>query len=276
MYLDCGPHRLNLGRPAVMGIINTTPDSFSDGGRHLDPGAAVDAAHEMVAAGAAIIDVGGESTRPGADSVSVDEERRRVLPVIRRLVNELSVPVSIDTSKPQLMREMAAEGCGMINDVFALRLPGALDAAADTGLPICLMHMLGEPRTMQAEPAYDNVVTEVLGFLRSRVAECEAVGIERQRLIIDPGFGFGKTVSHNATLLAELAAFKTLGLPLLAGLSRKSLIAAMGVTTPAGRLAASVALAVLAVERGAQIVRVHDVASTVDALKMLDLLEQPK
>lgn len=276
MYLDCGPHRLNLGRPVVMGIINTTPDSFSDGGRHLDPGAAVDAAHEMVAAGAAIIDVGGESTRPGADSVSVDEERRRVLPVIRRLVDELSVPVSIDTSKPQLMREMAAEGCGMINDVFALRLPGALDAAADTGLPICLMHMLGEPRTMQAEPAYDNVVTEVLGFLRSRVAECEAVGIERQRLIIDPGFGFGKTVSHNATLLAELAAFKTLGLPLLAGLSRKSLIAAMGVTTPVGRLAASVALAVLAVERGAQIVRVHDVASTVDALKMLDLLEQPK
>jgi dihydropteroate synthase len=276
MYLDCGPYRIDLGRPVVMGIINTTPDSFSDGGRHLDPGAAVDAAHKMVAAGAAIIDVGGESTRPGADSVDVDEERRRVLPVVRRLVDELTVPVSIDTSKPQLMREMAAEGCGMINDVFALRVPGALEAAAETGLPICLMHMLGEPRSMQAAPAYDDVVTEVLGFLAARVAECEAAGIERRRLLIDPGFGFGKTVGHNATLLGKLSAFKALGLPLLAGLSRKSMIAAAGVTTAAGRLAASVALAVLAVERGAQIVRVHDVAPTVDALKMLELLEGPR
>ncbi len=274
MYLDCGSHRIDLSRPAVMGIINVTPDSFSDGGRHLDPGAAVASAHEMVAAGAVIIDVGGESTRPGADGVALEEERRRLRPVVRRLVDELAVPVSIDTSKPELMREMAAEGCGMINDVFALRRPGALVAAAETGLPVCLMHMLGEPRTMQAEPSYADVVTEVMGFLRARVAKCEAAGIARRRLLIDPGFGFGKTLGHNATLLRELTAFKALGLPLLAGLSRKSMIAAAGVETQAGRLAASVALAVLAVERGARIVRVHDVAPTVDALKMLGLLER--
>ena len=273
MHLDCGQRRVRLGRPVVMGIINITPDSFSDGGLHLDPGLAIDAAQQMVAAGAAIIDVGGESTRPGAAAVDLAEERRRVLPVVRRLSRELDVPVSVDTSKPELMLDVAAAGAGMINDVYALRMPGALEAAAETGLPICLMHMLGQPQTMQANPTYADVVKDVLSFLRLRVAACGEAGIASQRLLVDPGFGFGKTLAHNVALLANFSAFKTLGLPLMAGLSRKSMIAAITDNPEGDRTTASVALALLAAERGARILRVHDVRPTVVALKMLAALD---
>ena len=256
-----------------MGIINTTPDSFSDGGRHLDPGVAVDAAHQMVAAGAGIIDVGGESTRPGATAVDLDEERRRVLPVIQRLSRELAVPVSIDTSKPELMLDAAAAGVGMINDVYALRVPGALAAAAETELPVCLMHMLGEPRTMQKDPEYADVVKDVLSFLKDRLAQCRQAGIPSRRLLVDPGFGFGKTLAHNVALLRQLPALKALGSPVVAGLSRKSMIAAITGEPEADRTSASVALALLAAERGARLLRVHDVGATVPALQMLAALE---
>ncbi len=253
-----------------MGILNLTPDSFSDGGRFLARDAALRHAEGMAAAGAAIIDIGGESTRPGAQPVSVEQELERVVPVIEALAAETSVPLSVDTSKPQVMREAVAAGAGLINDVLALRIPGALEAAAETGVPVCLMHMQGEPRTMQQEPTYQDVVAEVSAFLAERVAACEAAGIGRERLLLDPGFGFGKTLSHNLVLLRDLSSLGSLGLPLLVGISRKSMIGSLLGGVPVDqRLHGNVAAAVVAVMRGAAIIRAHDVRETVEALKLV-------
>lgn len=252
-----------------MGILNLTPDSFSDGGLWTDPDTALRHALEMISQGADIVDVGGESTRPGADAVPLQEELDRVIPVIERLARETGTPVSVDTSKPEVMREAAAAGARMINDVCALRQEGALETAAQLGLPVCLMHMQGEPRSMQDEPQYADVVAEVGAFLAGRAQACLDAGIPGGDIVVDPGFGFGKTVSHNLELLRGLPRLKRLGYPVLAGLSRKS---TLGVITGRGtgdRLAASVAAAVLAVQNGASIVRVHDVGETSDALKVL-------
>lgn len=277
--LDCAGRSLSLRHPQVMGVINTTPDSFSDGGSlyrdtRLDLDLALARARDMAAAGASILDLGGESTRPGAAPVSEAQEMDRVLPLVERIVAELDVVVSVDTSSPGLMAEAAALGAGMINDVRALRRDGALQAAAATGLPVCLMHMQGEPGTMQQHPAYGDVVTDVARWLTDRVGACEAVGIGRERLLIDPGFGFGKTVEHNLALLRGLPELARLGLPLLVGLSRKSLIGKLIGRDVDQRLAASLGLAMLAVERGARIIRTHDVAETWDALAMYSALSQ--
>ena len=215
--LDCGGRALDLARTAIMGVLNVTPDSFSDGGVFMSASSAVDHACRMVEQGADMIDIGGESTRPGAAAVSVQQEMDRVLPVIESLAKEVSVPVSIDTSKPEVMRAAAAAGAGFINDVYALRVPGALEAARETGLPVCLMHMQGEPRTMQQAPKYDGVVAEVSQFLVQRVKVAEAVGIDRKNLVIDPGFGFGKALHHNIALLRGLSELKAIDLPILAG-----------------------------------------------------------
>lgn len=276
--LDCAGRLLDLSRPVVMGIINTTPDSFSDGGtlygdRGLDLEGAMQRARQQAAAGAAILDIGGESTRPGAAPVSSQEELERVLPLVERIVGELDVVVSVDTSNPVLMREAAALGAGLINDVRSLEREGALQAAAATGLPVCIMHRQGEPATMQAAPRYDDVVGEVRQYLLQRADTCMAAGISRERLLLDPGFGFGKTVRHNFALLAALPALAEAGFPLLVGLSRKSMIDRVLGRPVEQRLAGSVALALLAVERGASIVRVHDVAETTDALAMLAATE---
>jgi len=267
--LNCGGRRLDLSRPRVMGVLNITPDSFSDGGLTQTVGVALYRAEAMVAAGAAVIDVGGESTRPGAALVDAQEEIRRVAPVIEAIASRFPLPVSVDTSKPQVMRAAADAGAGLINDVRALRLPGAIEAAASLGLPVCLMHMKGEPPTMQQAPVYADVVAEVIGFLRSRVGACEAAGIPRERLLLDPGFGFGKTLTHNLALLAGLGDLVALGLPVLVGLSRKSMIGAITGRPVEERMAGSLAAAVLAAERGAVLVRAHDVAETVDALAVL-------
>ncbi len=266
MELDCNGRTLDLSQPRVMGILNVTPDSFSDGGRFLAREAALDQARAMAAAGAAIIDVGGESTRPGAEPVSEAEELERVIPVIEALRREIELPISVDTSKPAVMREAVRAGAGLINDVNALRAPGALEAAAEAGVPVCLMHMQGEPRTMQRDPRYQDVVAEVRDFLADRIAACEAAGIPAKRLLVDPGFGFGKTLEHNLTLLRRLHELTSLGRPLLVGLSRKSMLGALTGRPVEARQAASLAAAVLAAERGAAIIRVHDVAETVDAL----------
>jgi dihydropteroate synthase len=266
--LDCAGKSLDLSRPRVMGILNVTPDSFSDGGLFADVDSALRQAEDMVSEGADILDVGGESTRPGAASVSLEEEMARVLPVIERIHAELDVIVSVDTTKPELMRAAFAAGAGMINDVAALSAPGAMASAAATGMAVCLMHMQGEPRTMQMNPQYGEVVADIIGYLADRVAACEAGGIARERLLIDPGFGFGKTLQHNLALLSNLGALQGLGLPVLVGISRKSMLGAVTGRAVDGRLAAGLAAAVMAVERGARIVRVHDVAATVDALKV--------
>lgn len=258
----------DLSVPRVMGILNVTPDSFSDGGRFNTVDAALGHAVRMVAEGADILDVGGESTRPGAAAVSLQQEMDRVLPVIERLRAELDVPISIDTSKPDLMRAAVDAGARMINDVAALRAPGAIAAAAAAGVPVCLMHMQGEPRTMQQAPQYRDVVADIIQYLGDRVAACEAGGIARERLLVDPGFGFGKTLEHNLALLRGLGELRSLGLPVLVGISRKSMLGAVTGRPVEERLAASVAAAVMAVERGARIVRVHDVAATVDALRL--------
>ena len=267
--IDCAGKLLDLSRPRVMGILNVTPDSFSDGGVYLGPDAALNQARQMVEEGADIIDIGGESTRPGAASVSLQEELDRVIPLIEALAAELPVPLSIDTSKAEVMSAAVQAGVGMINDVMALRGEGALAAAAASTLPVCLMHMQGEPRTMQADPCYNDVTAEVSGFLLERVDACLAAGIERERLLLDPGFGFGKTLKHNLQLLRELHQVTALGLPLLVGISRKSMIGALldGAVVDQ-RLYGSLAAAVMAVERGAAIVRVHDVKPTVDALRI--------
>lgn len=270
MPLKLAQRVLDLSQPTVMGVLNRTPDSFSDGGAFVDFAAALSHAEQMVREGAAIIDIGGESTRPSAEAVSEQQELERVIPLIERLVNETDVPISIDTSKPEVMRAAVAAGAGMINDVYALRQTGALDAARDCSVPVVLMHMQGEPRTMQQHPHYKDVVVEVKQFLVERILACEAAGIPRERLLIDPGFGFGKTLEHNLELLRHLREFATLGLPLLVGLSRKSLIGTLLGGVPVGeRLQGSVAAAVVAVMNGASIVRAHDVKPTVEALKIV-------
>lgn len=254
-----------------MGVLNVTPDSFSDGGDFLSPDAALARAEAMLREGAAIIDIGGESTRPGAEPVSADVELARVLPVIERLHARLpEAVISIDTMKPEVMRAAVAAGAAMINDVAALRAGDALAVAAASGAAVCLMHMKGEPRTMQREPRYDDVVTEVRDFLAARVEACVDAGIGRERLLVDPGFGFGKGIAHNLELLAGLGRIAGLGLPVLVGLSRKSLIPALlGERRADERLYASIALATLAAWQGAAIVRAHDVRATVDALAMV-------
>lgn len=269
LALDCGDRTLDLSWPRVMGILNVTPDSFSDGGDFLDPVAALDHVRAMVEAGADLIDVGGESTRPGAAPVTIDDELRRVIPVIEILAAELPVPVSVDTSKPEVMRAAVMAGASMINDVRALGAAGALETARDLGVPVCLMHMRGEPRTMQETPRYGDVVAEVRDFLARRVAACLEAGIPRRHLVIDPGFGFGKGLDHNLALLARLDALSDLGVPVLVGLSRKSMLGALTGRDRGGRLAASLAAAMIAAQRGAHILRVHDVPGTVDALKVL-------
>jgi len=277
--LRCAGRLLDLSRPAIMGVINTTPDSFSDGGtlyrgNSLDLDLAMERAREMVAAGATILDVGGESTRPGARPVSSAEEVDRVLPLVERLSREVDVVVSVDTSSPALMTEAAGLGAGLINDVRALSRDGALEAAAATGLPVCLMHMQGNPGTMQEAPTYRDVVADVCAFLEDRIALCASRGIGRERLLLDPGFGFGKTVRHNLELLRGLPRLAGLGLPLVAGFSRKSMIGKLLGRDVAQRLPASLALAVLAVERGAAIIRTHDVGATVDAVAMWTALAE--
>lgn len=267
--LDCNGRVLTLDRARVMGIINVTPDSFSDGGAHDTLEAAVAQGLRLAEEGADVLDVGGESTRPGADDVGVEEELRRVIPVIERLARETSLPISIDTSKPEVMRAAVAAGAGMINDVYALRRDGALDTAAELGVPVVLMHMLGEPRSMQAAPQYDDVVAEVHRFLAERIFAAEMAGIAKKKIVVDPGFGFGKNREHNLALLAQLERFNELGVPVLAGLSRKKTIGELtGRDDPRERVHGSVAAHLIAVQRGAKLVRVHDVAATVDALKV--------
>ena len=267
--LDCAGRILRLDRPQVMGIVNVTPDSFSDGGAHDTTDAAVAHALRLVEEGADLLDIGGESTRPGAAEVEVEEELRRVVPVIERLAAQVAVPISIDTSKPEVMRAAVQAGAGMINDVCGLRREGALDAAAALGVPVVLMHMQGEPRSMQAAPQYDDVVGEVHRFLAERIFAAEMAGIPKQRIVVDPGFGFGKDTAHNLQLLAQFERFAELGVPVLAGLSRKRSIGELtGRDVPADRVAGSVAAHLIAAQRGAAIVRVHDVAATVDALKV--------
>ena len=268
--LDCGGTSLDLSRPQIMGILNITPDSFSDGGRFLQRDAALRQAERMVAEGAAILDIGGESTRPGSEPVSEAEELERVIPVIEAL-RGIGVPISIDTFKPGVMREAVRAGAGLINDVYALRQDGAIETVAELKVPVCLMHMQGEPKTMQADPHYGNVVQEVRDFLAERMLACERGGIERKNLLIDPGFGFGKTLGHNCELMRRLDALLPLRAPVLVGVSRKSMIdKALGGRTPEQRLPGSLALAVLAVQAGASIIRVHDVAATADAVRMAE------
>jgi dihydropteroate synthase len=258
-----------------MGVLNVTPDSFSDGGAFLARGRAVARAIAMAAEGADIIDVGGESTRPGAQPVPVQQELDRVIPVIETLRAAVAIPISVDTAKPEVMRAAVAAGAGFINDVTALRQPGALAAAAALEVPVCLMHMQGEPRSMQDDPQYRDVVAEVSAFLRARVEACVAAGIPRARLLVDPGFGFGKTLAHNLTLLRRLAELQALGVPLLVGLSRKSMIGkALGLPVE-DRLHASVALALIAVQNGARVVRVHDVRATREAVRMWEAVYEP-
>lgn len=272
--LQCGRFRLSRDRPLIMGVVNITPDSFSDGGRFLDPAAAIAHAHQLIEEGADLIDLGAESSRPGAAAVvSAEEELRRLLPVLRGL-RDVPVPLSVDTIKPEVMRVALAEGASMINDINALRAPGAVAAVAASAAAVCLMHMQGTPGTMQQHPSYADVVAEVKAFLLERVGEARDAGIAPERIVIDPGFGFGKTLEHNLELLRHLREFDALGVPLLAGWSRKS---SLGKITgkPAGeRLAASIAAALIAAQNGAGILRVHDVAATRDALAVLAAVEK--
>ncbi len=268
-YLQCGRFGYDLAqRPLVMGILNVTPDSFSDGGRYQALEFAVERAEQMIKDGVDIIDIGGESTRPGSPSVPVDEELRRVMPAIYAL-RELGYPLSIDTCKPEVMREAIIAGADMINDVNGFRAPGAIEAVKDSDCALCVMHMQGTPQDMQAHPEYDDVVTDVIAFLRERIDALLAAGVARERITIDPGFGFGKSVEHNYALLRSISRMESeMGLPVLAGLSRKSMIGAVTGRSVEQRLAGSLAGALAAVAQGARIVRVHDVAETVDALKV--------
>ncbi|GAB1262436.1 dihydropteroate synthase [Aurantivibrio plasticivorans] len=279
MKLQCADLSLDLSSPQVMGVLNTTPDSFSDGGSYyqgggLDLGLVVERAHKMVEEGATIIDVGGESTRPGAEPVSLDEELRRVVPVVEAIRKSLEVVISVDTSSPPVIKAAAAVGAGVINDVRALQRDGALQAAAETQLPVCLMHMMGEPGTMQNDPRYSDVICSVREFLAERIAACEAAGISRSKLLVDPGFGFGKTIEHNLDMLRNLGAFAELDLPILVGLSRKSMLQHLLGRAVDERLAGSVALALLAAQHGASIIRAHDVAATRDVLTVLRAVEE--
>jgi dihydropteroate synthase len=267
MQFHCGTFHLDLSRPLVMGIVNVTPDSFSDGGQHLRRDAALTHARQLIDEGADILDIGGESSRPGARQLGTQEELDRVMPVIEGL-REVSVPVSVDTCKPEVMRAALAAGASMVNDINALQQPGALETVAASDAGVCLMHKQGTPQTMQLEPHYQDVMREVKGFLRERIAVAQAAGITRGRMMIDPGFGFGKAQAHNLELLRRLDEFGELGVPLLVGLSRKSMLGALTGQGVTQRMPASVAAALLAVERGARIVRVHDVRATVDAFKI--------
>lgn len=267
--LPCGSRVLDLTRPHVMGILNVTPDSFSDGGRHASLDAALRQASAMVAAGATLVDVGGESTRPGARSVSSTEELERVAPVVEAIAREFDVIISVDTSTPAVMRESARLGAGLINDVRALGRDGALDAAASTGLPVCLMHMRGEPADMQSDPRYHDVTAEVIEFLRLRMEACAGAGIPAERVILDPGFGFAKNLSHNLSLFKHMEALHGLNRPLLVGVSRKSMIGQVLGRDVSQRLYGSLGLAALAITKGARILRVHDVAETVDIVRMM-------
>lgn len=278
MILQCAQHTLDLSTPKIMGILNITPDSFSDGGSYFQDGCAsldlvLKRAEQMLAEGADILDVGGESTRPGAAIVSEQQELDRVIPVVEALVGKLGALVSVDTSTASVIRESAAKGAGIINDVRALMRDGALQAAAETNLPVCLMHMQGQPQTMQSAPCYENVVAEVLDFLQQRFTACQAVGITKERILIDPGFGFGKTLAHNLALLAHLQDLAVLGAPVLVGLSRKSLLGQLLNRGVDERLPGSLALALAAVERGAAIIRVHDVAATKDVLSVFHAIK---
>lgn len=267
--LLCGRFQLELNRPHVMGIVNVTPDSFSDGGRYASTDLAVAHAQSLIAEGADILDIGGESTRPGAEPVSLEEELKRVIPVIEALKPVTTVPISIDTYKPEVMRAAIAAGADMVNDICALQKPGAFEVVADSHVGICLMHMQGEPKTMQLDPSYNDVVAEVKQFLAVRVAACHAHGIVSERIMLDPGFGFGKTTAHNIALIQHLDSFAELELPLLVGLSRKSVLGRIAGGDEQQRLYAGLAASVISVMKGAKIVRVHDVKATVDALKVV-------
>ncbi|KAF6659821.1 dihydropteroate synthase [Enterobacteriaceae bacterium EKM102V] len=276
MKLFARDSHLDLSFPHVMGILNVTPDSFSDGGKHNALVDALTHTNEMVNAGATIIDVGGESTRPGADEVSVEEELERVIPVIDAIAQRFEVWISVDTSKAEVISEAARVGAHIINDVRSLSEPGALEAAAATDLPVCLMHMQGEPRTMQQAPAYDNILSEVDTYFAQQIARCEAAGIKKERLILDPGFGFGKNLSHNYELLAHLGDFHHFGLPLLVGMSRKSMIGQLLNVGPSQRLTGSLSCAVIAAMQGAQIIRVHDVKETAEAMRVVEATRRAK
>ena len=267
MFLYCGNFQLDLSRPLVMGIVNVTPDSFSDGGQHLQRDAALAHAQQLIQEGADLLDIGGESTRPGAPPIGLQEELDRIMPVIEGL-RGVPLPLSVDTNKPEVMRAALAAGISMVNDINALQQPDAMAAVAASKAAVCLMHMQGTPQTMQQQPHYQDVLAEVLEFLRARIAAALAAGIARERIVIDPGFGFGKTLAHNLDLLRHLQEFSVLGVPLLAGLSRKSMLGAITGQDVEHRVHASVTAALLAVQRGAKIVRVHDVGATVDALKV--------
>lgn len=271
--LQCGKHQLDLSRPHIMGILNITPDSFSDGGQYNTLDAALHRAGNMLEAGASLLGVGGESTRPGAKAVSPQQELDRVAPLVEALVKNFDCIVSVDSSTPQVMTESAALGAGLLNDVRALQREGALEAAAQTGLPVCLMHMRGEPQTMQDAPHYDDVAAEVAAFLQQRVDACVVAGISRERIVLDPGFGFAKTLQHNLELFSRLPELHALNLPLLVGVSRKSMIGSVLDKPVDQRLYGSLALAVMALERGGKIIRVHDVAQTMDALKMFEAVQ---
>ncbi len=273
MILRCGKYRLVPDRPLIMGVVNVTPDSFSDGGHFLQAAAAVAHARRLIDEGADLLDVGGESTRPGAAPVVLDEERRRVLPVIEAL-SGAGVPLSVDTQKPELMREAAAAGAALVNDVNGFEAPGALEAVAGSDCAVCIMHRQGDPRTMQQSPQYADVVAEVDAYLRRRAAAAERAGIARERIVVDPGFGFGKTLEHNLALLRGLDAIAAAGFPVLAGLSRKSMVGALTGRPVGERMPGSVAAALLAAQRGATILRVHDVAATRDALAVWNVLRR--
>ncbi|WP_192889330.1 dihydropteroate synthase [Vibrio bathopelagicus] len=272
MILQANSKTLLLDRPHVMGILNVTPDSFSDGGQFNSLEKALQQAERMIKAGVSIIDIGGESTRPGAPEVTLEDELSRVIPAIKAIRANFDVWISIDTSKAEVMRQAVEAGADLINDVRALQEPGALEAAAQAQVPVCLMHMKGQPRTMQANPSYDDVFTDVEDFLKERVEACEVVGIPKEQLVLDPGFGFGKTIEHNYHLLAHLEKFHTLGLPILAGISRKSMIFKLLDKAPADCMVGSVTCATIAAMKGAQIIRVHDVEDTLEAMKIIEVM----
>ena len=270
MKLEAQGSTLDLSHPHVMGILNVTPDSFSDGGTHNTLVEAVKHANLMINAGATIIDIGGESTRPGAADVSVEEELARVIPTVEAIAQRFEVWISVDTSKPEVIRESARVGAHIINDIRSLTEPGALEAAAETGLPVCLMHMQGQPKTMQDAPKYADVFADVERFFVEHIVRCERAGIAKDKLLLDPGFGFGKNLSHNYDLLARLSEFHHFGLPLLVGMSRKSMVGQLLNVGPKERLNGSLACAVIAAMQGAQIIRVHDVKETVEALRVVE------
>ncbi len=271
MMITANNKSLDLSRPHVMAILNVTPDSFSDGGKYNSIELALAQVDKMIKAGVSIVDVGGESTRPGAPDVSLEEELRRVVPVIKAIREKYDVWISVDTSKAEVMRQAIDAGADLINDIRSLQEPGALEVAAEANLPICLMHMKGQPRTMQVDPHYDDLTGDVSAFLEERIAACEAAGIDKSQLILDPGFGFGKTIEHNYHMLAHLEKFHEFGLPILAGMSRKSMIFKLLDKPAAECTNASVVCATIAAMKGAQIIRVHDFEETIEAMKVVEM-----